>query len=307
MAVTKELSTTNVDVNTRYAYVLLNKNGKRGGIFDENGRPVGEQEYKTFLNVLTESSILWPGGIDPFTKDENGKGGVERPAGKYFIRYYDGCTTLFKDKQPQDKATIDSLTVATNQKAFSHGYLFVEGYDRMFKIFMDWSSQNEDSPYRIGNSPSFKSVVAERALMSEGQRMDLEDKATELARNASVNKMMSHAVFLEIPMEDNITNVKYSPEVVRIAYRKFAKEKPDVFISSYTDETLDKKVKIKNLIINGTISTSIIPNMLSWASSGTPIINISGIDDIELIVKKATEFSLSDEGKEFSDKIARIK
>jgi hypothetical protein len=304
MSANDTLLLNSIDTSLRYAYVLINQNPRRGGVFDENGRAVQEQEFKTLLNVLFESSIVWPGGIDPFTIDENGKNGKHRPSGKYYIRYYDGCTTLFKDSQPNDKPTIDALNLSTGSRYFNNGYLFVEGYEKLFKVFMDWTSMNELSPYRdMKIFPKFKSVLPERSLVSEGDLLDLEDKATDIAKSAPVSKMISHANFLEIPMEDNVTGVKFSPEVLRIAYRKKAKENPSLFISSYSDETMELKYKIKKLIIEGKLSTSLLPNSLTWVSNGKFIVDISGLESIDNIVKKAAEYSQTDDGAEFLDKL----
>lgn len=293
-----------VSVDRKYAYVLLNKNQRRGGVFDENGQPVREQEFKTGLNILFESSIIWKGGIDPFTTDENGKGGKVRPQGKYYIRYYDGCSTLFKDSQPSDKATIDALTLGTQQRAFSHGYFFVDGFDKMLKIFMDWTSLNESSPYRNPNvHPSFKSDLAEEALLSDGERLEMEDKANEIAKTAPKAKMISHANFLEIAMVDYITNVPYSDEAIRIAYRKYAKANPAKFIATFNDETLEFKYKVRTLIIDGKLSMSLIPNSLTWVSNGMPAMDISGLDGIEQVVNKAASFVQTEEGKVFETKV----
>lgn len=293
-----------ISADRKYAYVLINKNPRRGGVFDENGQPVREQEFKTGLNILFESSIIWPGGIDPFTTDENGKGGKIRQQGKYFIRYYDGCSTLFKDSQPTDKATVDALMLGTTAKNFNHGYFFVDGFDKMLKIFMDWTSLNESSPYRNPNIfPSFKSVLAERNLLSEGELLELEEKASSLAKSAPKAKMISHANFLEIAMIDNITNVAYSDEAIRIAYRMFAKQDPKKFIATFNDETLEFKYKVRTLIIEGKLSISLIPNSLTWVSNGMPAMDISGLDGIEQVVNKAASFAQTEDGKGFADRV----
>lgn len=295
---TKELSLLEaIDSDLKYAYVLINKNPRRGGVFNENGQPVVEQEFKTGLNVLFSSSIIWPGGKDPFS-------GKERPEGKYFIRYYDGCSTLFKDNQPEQKETIDALTTNTVMRNFGHGYLFIDGFDKMLKIFMDWTSLNEDSPYRNPKVfPSFKSVSPEKSLLSDGELLELEDKASDLAKNAPKAKMISHANFLEISMVDDITQVKYSDEAIRIAYRKKAKENPAYFIATFNDESMEFKYKIRQLIITGKLSISLIPNSLTWVNSGTPALDISGLQDINQIVNKAAGFGQTEDGKEFSDKV----
>lgn len=286
------------DLNTRYAYVLATPNEKRyGGVFDENGRSRTQQPYKPYLNILFSSSVVWPGGTDPYS-------GKNRPRGRYGLRYYDGCTTLFVDDQPRELDTLKALIAATREMNFSFGYAYVYGYDTLLKNYMDWCSYNEDSPYRVNSvEVKFKSVNTEKEILEEGDIMEMEDKARDLAKAATLKKMLVHARYLGIALEDPITQVALSEKSVRIGYRKVAKENPKDFIDSYNDKTVELRTWIDDAFSNGVITHLAVPNRVTWAKGGTQIMDVSGIKSLEIIKDKLVEFSQTDEGGDFASQL----
>ena len=286
------------NLNTRYAYVLAQKNEPRGRVYDENGNKRDEIEYKPYMNVLLRSSIVWNGGKDPFS-------GKERKAGKYQIRYYDGCTTLFVDDQPREKDTLDALIASTRELNFIHGYLFIYGYDILLKQYLDWCSYNEDSPYRIpGSDAKFKNVNTEKQAEQEAAMLEMEDTASELAKNAPINKMRIHAKYLGIPLVDHITQAELSSSAVRTEYRKYAKSNPSHFIKSYNDKTIEIHTWVTEALNTGQISTSLIPNQAVWTKGNTIICGIDGLRAQNLIIDKIVEFTQTDEG---ADTLAQLK
>lgn len=286
------------DLNTRYAYVLAEKNEPRGKVYDELGNPRGEIEYKPYMNVLMRSSIVWPGGKDPFS-------GKERAKGRHQIRYYDGCTTLFIDDQPKEKDTLDALISSTRELTFDNGYLFIYGYDTMLKNYLDWASYNEDSPYRIPNSVAkFKNVNTEKQAEIEAALLEQEDKARDLSKNADVKKMRIHAKYLGIPLVDHITQAELSVTAIRTEYRKYAKANPNHFIKSYNDRSIEVHTWVTEALNTGQISTSLIPNQAVWTKGGTLICDLSGFKAQNLIIDKIVEFTQTEEG---SDTLAQLK
>ena len=287
------------DINRRYAYVLAKKNERRGKIYDENGNVRGEPPYQPQVNILFRSSIVWDGSIDPFSKNPRNKG-------VHQIRYYDGCTTLFVDDQPKEK-DIENFIAATRQANFDHGYYFVFGYETMLKLYMDWASYNEDSPYRKPSADiKWKTLDTEKQIMEEGSVFDLEDKAIEYAKTASLKKMKLHCRYLGVSLQDPVSSIELSEKALRIEYRKAAKADPKDFVKSFDDKALEIKTWIAEAIAVGKISTTTLPNKATWAKGGGIIMDISGIKAPELIVEKLVEFSQMEEGGDFAHQLKAL-
>lgn len=286
------------DINTKYAYVLAQENEKRGRVYDENGVARDEVKHKPYLNVILRSSIVWDGREDPFS-------GKPRAKGRQGIRYYDGCTTLFMDDQPKEKETIDSLLGATREVVFNHGYLFIYGYDALLKVYLDWCSYNEDSAFRIPNSPAkFKMVNSEKESQQDEALLELEDKARDLAKNAPVKKMRIHAAYLGLPFIDAITGHDLSESAIRTEYRKEAKRMPKRFVESYNDKTIEVSTWIADALSTGKISTKKRPNSALLMPGEVFLCDISGLKDNDLIIQKLVELTQTEEG---SDLLAQLK
>jgi hypothetical protein len=276
------------DLNTRFVYVLVAENEKRGMVYDGmSNRPASEPKYKPYRNLLRECSILWDGS--------DGK-----PAGRRKLRYYDGCNTLFADEQPTDEKTIEKYMANTRQLFFLQGELVCYGYDTMLKKYLDMASFNESSEYRIPSiAPIYRMVDIEKIGEKENEMLDALETALRYAKENSYAKMIIHANYLGIPEIDGQTQNRLSEKSLRSLYRKEASRDPEKFIESYTDRSIEVKYWVEKSIENGTISTSIIPNMACWGSQGTPICDLSGVKTPTGIVDKIVEFSRLAEGEEF--------
>jgi len=301
---TKEQVIQHTDTDTKYAYVLPVKNEKKLNVYDEAGRRRPEPEYKPRMNLLTRSSILWPA-----KRDANGKvignnldpwSGKERAPGRYPIRYYDGCTTLFIDDQPKDKETLEQFTKQTRELFFLNGYLYCYGYDVILKTYLDWASWNGNSPYRVPNIEiQYIAVDSERAAKMESENLDKMEEAMMLARKADVKKMRSHGKFLGILSEDYVTNIALSDEAYRTEYRKVANTDAKRFVDTYNDKSVQVTTWVEQALETGEISTTIIPNKAVWAKKGSEICDMSGIKSKEGQLNKLIEFSQTEAGEEF--------
>mgnify|MGYP000939414983 CR=1 FL=1 len=296
----KDQETVLAELNTKFVYVLSLKNDVRGRVYDADGNPIKDPEYPARRNLLLRSSIAWPGGTDPFSKKQ-------RPAGKYFIRYYDSCTTLFVDDQPKDTETINQLVAATRELHFIKGFLEVYGYETILKNYLDWCSWNEESPYRITRVDAvFKLLDTDRMRKAEAAQMDEVEKALSLAKTATVKRMRVHARFLDIADVDLQTMQPLSDEAIRVEYRKAAMHMPEHFIRTYSDESLHIKVWVENSLAKGEISTTIVPNRAVWAKTGEVICDYSGIQTKEGILNKIIEFAQTEPGAEFKGKLEAL-
>lgn len=299
------------ELERKYAYVLFQKNEKRGGVYDENNRPRNEQVFKPYLNVQLSSSINWThDGVD-----ENGRpklridpfSGKPRAAGRYSICYYDGCDTLFVDSQPREIEQLKFLKASTRRLDFNHGFCFVDGYDRYLKTYMDWSSFNNDSPFRVPSvEVKWQNVDAEKDLMTDGELLDLEDRARDLAIKASLKKMKMHGKYLGISIQDPITNVPLSEKSIRIEYRKKAKENPREFEKTYNDKSIETKLWITDLINNGQLSLNIIPGRVVWQKTGVEVLDVSGIKSTDIIIDNLVEYSQIEIGSDFLGQVKAL-
>jgi len=289
------------DINRKYVYVLAMKNEPRGRVFTEDGRPIKDPEYPPRRNLLLRSSIVWPGGNDPFTE------GKVRKKGKYLIRFYDGCSTLFVDDQPRDKESIDQLVKSTRELYFINGYLEVYGYDTMLKAYMDMASWNGESPFRIATAQGiYQMLDVEKSLLEEDARIDRIELAMKYAKEAPEKKMRVHARFLNIADVDLKTSFPLSEKALRADYRKEAMRDHENFIKTYNDKTIQLRSWIEKSLDNGEISTSLIPNKAVWKAKGVEICDISGLTSREGILNRLIEVTQTEAGIEFVDILKAI-
>ena len=244
-------------------------------------RPEPHKPFKPFQNIVFTSQIVW-----------NGQRRV--------IRYYDGCTTIFVDEQPKDKDTIDQFIKQTAQRNFLEGKFGANGDERMLLLYLNICSWNADSPFRTKSANAiFVPVNADKRATAESLKLDETEQALELAKNASVSKMMIHAEYLDIPVEDFDSGNELSEKEIRIAYRKEALRNSAAFISSFGNKSLETKYYIKKAYNSGVITSKNNPNKVQWNSSGKEICDISGLKSPEAICEKIFEFSQLEEGAEF--------
>ncbi len=233
--------------------------------------------------------------------------GKLRAKGRYPIRYYDGCTTLFVDDQPREKDIIEQFVNQTRDLFFLHGYLYCFGYDTMLKLYLDWCSWNQESPYRVPTiDVKFKPVDSERVARMESDNLDKMEEAMMLARKSDVKKMRSHGKFLGILSEDYMTNIPISDEAYRTEYRKAAKADAKRFVDTYNDKSVQVTTWIETAMETGEISTTIIPNKAVWAKKGSEICDLSGIKSKEGQLNKLVEFSQTEAGEEFYTQLEAI-
>lgn len=292
---------TQAELNRKYVYMLVQKNEPRGMVYQGlTNNPAPEIRYKPWQNLLLRCSIIWDGSVDPFS-------GKDREPGRYLIQYYDGCTTLFVDNQPQDEKTIERFVGNTRKLLFERGQLAVMGYDKMLKMYMDWCSYNSESPYRSPMAEAiFHLLDAEKDTESKMNYMDALEQAMKWAKEASDSKMLIHAKYLGVPDADFISGNPLSQSAIRILYREAAKDNPTEFIKSYTDKSIEIKHWIDQSLEKGEISDSIIPNKAVWRKSASVICDISGLKSQSSIHNRLVEFSQSEDGEEFVQQLKAL-
>jgi hypothetical protein len=213
---------------------------------------------------------------------------------------------LFIDDQPKEKATIDELVTSTREVNIINGFVYIFGYDAMLKLYMDWCSFNENSPFRVPTKPiKFKAVDNEREREQEADLLELEDKARDLAKSAPEKKMRVHAKYLGVPFEDSITGYPLSEGAIRTEYRKAAKANAKKFIDSYYNKTIEVTNWITEAIASGEINTTKIPGTASWRN-GQAIYDLGGLKSEDLIIQKLAEYTIMEEGADFLEQLKTL-
>lgn len=286
------------DTEKKYVFQLAAQNMERQlPVYEiENNRstPITTKKFKPKQNIVFTSQIVWPDGLkDPWS-------GKERKQGRYIIRYYDGCSTLFIDDQPQDRVTVEQLMKQTQYREFLDGKFGVNGYETMLLQYMHICSWNGDSPFRTQSANAiFVPVDRTKIATQETARLDLTEKALGLAKDASEQKMMIHANYLGIPMKDWDSDNNLTSEEIRAEYRKRALQDADGFIKSYGNKSIEIKYYISKALETGIIDWKSNPNIAVWGTSKNKICDISGLKSHEAISEKIFEHSQLQEGEEF--------
>jgi len=246
-------------------------------------RAITHKPFKPFQNIVFTSQIVWKGQ-------------------RRMLRYYDGCTTIFQDKQPKDKETIDQLISGTNRDKYNflEGKFGCYGDEKMLLLYMNICSWNGESVFKTRTSDTiFIPVNADKKATEESSRLDRIETALQYAREATTNKMLIHANYIGIPIVDNDSGNELSEKEIRTAYRKEASRNPENFIESYGNQSIEVKYYIDKALQSGSISNRFNPNKATWANSNAVICDISGLKSQEAISTRLFEFGQSEEGEEF--------
>jgi hypothetical protein len=217
------------------------------------------------------------------------------------IRYYEGCTTIFVDKQPQDKATVDQLIAGTNKNKFLFidGEWGCQGYERWLLLYMNIASWNVGSPFRTQSANGiFKTLDADRIANATTLKIDQMEEALGMAKKASEVKMKIHSDWLGISDIDRAGN-KLNEKQLRALYREEAAKDPETFIKSYGNTAIETEYFIKKAWESGTITNKMNPNMATWGSKNTKVCDISGLTSPDAICQRIFEYSQSEDGAEF--------
>src|SRR5712675_1336802 len=105
------LLTMEFDPFKRYVFELANKIPPRDlpVMNVRTNRPVDHQEFIPYRNLVFTSQIIWQGR-------------------RRMVRYYDGCDSIFFDKQPKEKEVIETLLKQTQRREFIYGKYAPQGF-----------------------------------------------------------------------------------------------------------------------------------------------------------------------------------
>lgn len=272
------------DANKKYQFQLAAESPVRDHpVMDmRSRRPIKHEKFKPYQNIILSSQIVWKG---------------ERRN----IRYYDGCTSIFVEEQPKETETIEQLRNQTAKRFFEKGKFTCYGYEKQLLLYLMICSWNAESEFRTRTADAiFLLVNKDKEASIEEAKLDEQEKALALAKEATGTKMKIHAAFLGIPTEDWDTGNELSEKEIRTAYRREALENPTSFINSYGNKGIELKYYIDKALSTQVISNKENPNKATWSKSKKEICDISGLRSQEAIADKLLEFASLDDGAEFA-------
>lgn len=271
------------DPEKKYMFELAEENPVRQlPVIDVHAnRPAPHKRYKPYQNIVMTSQVIWKGQ-------------------RRGLRYYDGCDSIFIDEQPKDKDVIAQYIGQTIRRQFVDGKFGCYGDERMLLLFLYASSFNGRSEFRTRTADViYAPVDAAKKASVESEKLDMIEQALELSKKAPLSKMMIHADYLGIALEDYDSGNLLEEKEIRIAYRLRASGDAKNFIDSYGNKALEIKYYLKKALTAGLIDYTSTPNKATWKSSGREICDISGMKSFPAVLEKVFEFSQLEEGEEF--------
>ena len=278
------------DASKKYMFELAAENAVREYpiINMRTKRPEPHKKHIPLRNMVMTSQVVW-----------NGQ--------RRIVRYYDGCTSLFTDKQPKEKELIEQLITSSSPKKFIDGKLGFYGDERMLLIYANICSWNVNSPFRTRSADGiFKSLDSDAIADSRVAKIDRIELALKYAKEADETKMRIHADFLGISETDWDSGNEKTEKEIRAEYKEKAMENPGHFIESYGNKAIEVKYYIDRAMREGVVNTTFNPNKATWGSSHSEICDISGLRSPEAISQKLFEYSQSEEGADFLIQIKAI-
>lgn len=281
--VEKEYMKMEFDPSRKYMFELAEENLERElpviGMIGQKATPEPHKRFRPYQNIVLSSQIIWEGQ-------------------RRNIRYYDGCTSIFVDQQPKDRDQVKELIEQTRRRHFSDGKFGCHGDERMLLMYLYICSWNANSPFRTRTANSiFVPVDNVKRATDDSLKLDKMEEALRLAKEASFDKMVIHANYLDIPIEDYDSGNELTEEEIRSQYRKRAMRDSENFIKTYGDKKIEFKYYINKALKSGLIKVN--GNNAVWGSGDSIIMDISGMKTHEGISEKLYEFSQLSEGEEF--------
>jgi hypothetical protein len=278
------------DPEKRYVFELANKNPPRAlpVMNFRTNKAVDDQPFNPLRNVVFTSQIVW-----------NGR--------RRIVRFYDGCETIFFDRQPKEKEVIDMLIKQTQRREFVYGKFSCYGFDRMLLLYLSVCSWNSGSPFRTPRANAvFVSVNNEEKALSELEKLDQSETALAAAKTAKYQKMKIHGAYLGIPLVDYDSGNELTEAELRVKYRMKAHDNAASFMKSYGDEKIEIKFFIDKALETGAIDTKFNPNKATWGVNHAEVCDISGLVSPEAISQRIFEFSQTEDGTEFLVQLKNI-
>jgi hypothetical protein len=270
------------------------------------------------VSIPSESTILWAyhdavydaegktiQEEKPFTLEEEAPENWDNYQVRR-TRFIPSMQSIFVDEQKGIKEREDGQrhSILDNSKirerlVFERNELRVKNTEKNLYFFLFCNGQ---SARMHPNAKQFTSRDAEFELIDFGYQDKLKiekgqkrERAYEIAHTARVEEMIPHAKFLGIPLTDS-SNVDRDVDAIRTDYKDFALSNTELFINSFSDPKTKMLYIIKILFENQLL---LVENgSCYWSKTKGFICQMPNDRDMYTFL---AEFSLTDDGREFSN------
>lgn len=237
------------DTQEFYLYRLVQKNDPK------MQKAIGSfREYNPYTSIPHESTVV----IDN-----------ERVR----LRYLEGVDTILVSEQEAKKIP-DDVIKKGKSIAVIDGELRVHRTDKMLRLYLEMTSYNESSDYRVlGAKSIIMSVDETKESQSEVDFLDTQAEAIEVASGLSETEMLHIAKALNVEEMNNITQTKRRPDLIRKDVRMIASKEPRRFLAAAKFAGKGDSYLIKKALEDGKIV--IKDKKAVWATSGTELCDVA--------------------------------
>lgn len=154
------------------------------------------------------------------------------------IRWLPGEQSIFVDEQEKGGRKIPEniLNNPNNRFEIIDGHIRVRPHEKNKIYFLDICNRNIDSKHRTGTVAALFSKYTEEMKSAElSAKQDRQVEAMGKAASATQEQVYNHALKLNIPLIDNLTQGSREYDAVRADYRQMAMDFPDDFLKVFEE------------------------------------------------------------------------
>ena len=154
------------------------------------------------------------------------------------IRWLPGERSIFVDEQEANGRKIPDniLHNPNNRFEIIEGYIRCRPHEKTKIYFLDICNRNADSKHRTGTVAALFSKYTEEMKSAElSAKQDKQVEAMGKAAKATQEQVYAHAIKLNIPLINNLTQGSREYDAIRADYRQMAMDFPDDFLKVFDE------------------------------------------------------------------------
>lgn len=209
------------------------------------------------------------------------------------IRYLEGVTTIYEDEQEH---LSDFKKRQRPEIKFINGILSVQANRTSLIKFLLLSNMNEGNKNPIHGTRKIYRLLdfeaqEEQAINKAETRME----AMKMAMEAPIETMIPHAQYLGVRFKNSFGEDR-GDKAIRVDYLDFADKNPEAFMKSYNNPLVKVEYAIRKAVALGLINLDSVKGQAIWGDTKK---FIAQIPDSKDTIKHLSEFSLTEDGKDF--------